>query len=465
MNSNNGKKTKKPCGEFKPQMWKEDACSECSFSREEHTKSMFETHFGADELKKEDPTSVFELIDIIGSGAYGSVFMGKEISSGKIYAIKFLELDKSKGNEIASIVNEINIMKESFECSFVVEYNGVYMKDEIIMLVMEYCDCSVEDILSFCPEIQFEEEQIAAVCAAIVKGLAFLHSDGISHRDIKSGNVLLKESGEVKLADFGVSHKLQHERDKMKTLAGSPYWCAPELITADSYNNKVDIWACGIVALEMAESRPPHWDLAPLEVIFHIPKQPPPRLKEPGKWSVHFVDFIDRCLRKNPDERATAKELLNHAFILNGSSSQILVPLMEKCLPIVIPRKREDLKAEEPEDELTNPAMTKGTMLTVDKSTFTADIVSPENDPDKSQTTIKKLALTGAKQGPSSKRPGVAAPATTTTNNNNAGNSKNQPQPQPLPMPSPQKQPSQSPVQQKQKESQKKGSDQCQYSS
>jgi len=245
------------------------------------------------------------------------------------------------------------------------------------MLVMEYCACSVEDILSFCDDYTFTEAQIAGVCAAVVKGLAYLHAYGISHRDIKSGNVLLKETGEVKLADFGVSHKLANERDKMKTLAGSPYWCAPELITADSYDNKVDIWACGIVALEMAEGRPPHWDMEPLQVIFHIPKQPPPRLKEPKKWSPDFVDFLDKCLKKDPEQRAPAVQLLCHPFILSGSSREILMPMVVDCIPVLLPKKQKEMEEEEAEQEEDGNTIKKGTMLTVDKNTLKAKDFEP----------------------------------------------------------------------------------------
>jgi len=159
----------------------------------------------------------------------------------------------------------------------------------------------------------------------------------------------------------------------MKTLAGSPYWCAPELITADSYDNKVDIWACGIVALEMAEGRPPHWDMEPLQVIFHIPKQPPPKLKEPKKWSADFTDFLDKCLKKDPNQRATAVQLLCHPFILSGSSREILVPMVNECLPILLPRKQKEMEAEEAEQqEEEGNNLKKGTMLTVDKSTSRA---------------------------------------------------------------------------------------------
>jgi len=260
------------------------------------------------------------------------------------------------------------------------------MKDDVIMIVMEYCACSVEDILFYCPEEEITETQIAAVCAAIVKSLAYLHSFNISHRDIKSANILLKESGEVKIADFGVAHKLKGDRDKLKTMAGSPYWFAPEVITADSYDNKVDIWATGIVAIEMAESRPPHYDMEPLQVLFVIPKQPPPRLKEPKKWSPDFVDFIDKCLQKDPAQRQTAKQLLNHPFVLKGSSTQILEPLVKKCLPVLVPRREEDLK-----EELDEDVIQKGTILAVDKTTYQAEVlgVSTRENKERSDTVIK----------------------------------------------------------------------------
>eukprot|EP01117_Protostelium_nocturnum_P010221 TRINITY_DN3664_c0_g1_i1.p1 TRINITY_DN3664_c0_g1~~TRINITY_DN3664_c0_g1_i1.p1 ORF type:complete len:439 (-),score=110.89 TRINITY_DN3664_c0_g1_i1:52-1368(-) len=371
---------KTACSSFNPQKWRANVCSECFFFKEHHAnvQTPLEQALASIPASDADPTEVFELIDIIGAGAYGSVFLGRTIGNEELYAIKFMEIGgqgEDKTNEVISIVNEINIMKQSTNCPFVVEYHGCYMKDEVIMMVMEYCACSVEDILSFCPDVQFEEKEIAAVCAAIIKGLSFLHTYGITHRDIKSGNVLLKETGEIRLADFGVSHKITEQQEKMKTLAGSPYWCAPELISADSYNNKVDLWACGIVALEMAESRPPHWDMQPLEVILHIPKSPAPRLKDTKKWSPDFQDFLSKCLQKNPDDRSAAKELLYHPFILQGSSTQILSPLVKKCLPILMPRKKEELKEAQDDDNENY----KGTMVSVNRDTYRADIVTPSD--------------------------------------------------------------------------------------
>jgi len=96
-------------------------------------------------------------------------------------------------------------------------------------------------------------------------------------------------------------------------------------------------------------------------------------LKEPKKWSADFTDFLDKCLKKDPNQRATAVQLLCHPFILAGSSREILVPMVNDCLPILLPRKQKEMEAEEAEQqEEEGNNLKKGTMLTVDKSTSRA---------------------------------------------------------------------------------------------
>lgn len=223
--------------------------------------------------------------------------------------------------------------------------------------------------------VGFREDVIAFVCDECLKGLQYLHERGRLHRDIKCGNILLTRDGRVKLADFGVATQLGERNMKAKTFVGTPHWMAPEVISESAnddvdadeedeigdetkkqtidgivvaegddllvpvggvdddvhksrgYDGKVDIWALGISAIEMAETQPPRHDMHPMRVIFKIAVDTSPELKNRGEWTLSFHDFIAQALKRDPRARASAKTLRKHDFFefhrKNGRSKAI----------------------------------------------------------------------------------------------------------------------------------------------
>jgi len=180
---------------------------------------------------------------------------------------------------------------------------------------------------------------VACVLLGVIQGIIYLHSQNIIHRDLKSGNILLSEDGSVKIADFGISTQLNASvTGNAKTMIGTTYWMAPEVMS-ERYDQKIDIWSLAITAIEMAELHPPNWNLKPFQLMLKLPKDPPPTLKEPNKFSKDFNDFLAKCLNKDSTKRPSAIQLLQHPFVASRLTKGI--PFIQEIMLGIVKSKRE----------------------------------------------------------------------------------------------------------------------------
>ncbi|AEE34897.1 putative protein kinase STE-STE20-Pl family [Arabidopsis thaliana] len=266
-------------------------------------------------------------------GSYGSVYKARDLKTSEIVAVKVISL--TEGEEgYEEIRGEIEMLQQCNHPN-VVRYLGSYQGEDYLWIVMEYCGGgSVADLMNVTEEA-LEEYQIAYICREALKGLAYLHSIYKVHRDIKGGNILLTEQGEVKLGDFGVAAQLTRTMSKRNTFIGTPHWMAPEVIQENRYDGKVDVWALGVSAIEMAEGLPPRSSVHPMRVLFMISIEPAPMLEDKEKWSLVFHDFVAKCLTKEPRLRPTAAEMLKHKFVERcKTGASAMSPKIEKSRQI-----------------------------------------------------------------------------------------------------------------------------------
>uniref|UniRef100_A0A7N9AVD6 Mitogen-activated protein kinase kinase kinase kinase n=1 Tax=Mastacembelus armatus TaxID=205130 RepID=A0A7N9AVD6_9TELE len=277
-----------------------------------------------------DPLEDYELIQRIGCGTYGDVFKARNIRTSELAAIKIVKLDP--GDDISSIQQEITMMRECKHKN-IVAYFGSYHRNTKLWICMEYCGGgSLQDIYHVTGPLK--EKQIAYVCRETLQGLYHLHETGKMHRDIKGANILLTERGDVKLADFGVAAEISASVAKRKSFIGTPYWMAPEVAAVEKkggYNHLCDIWAVGITAIELAELQPPMFDLHPMRALMLMSKSSfqPPKLKDKSKWSAGFQSFVKMALIKNPRKRPSAETLLQHPFVTQLLTRNLVIELLD----------------------------------------------------------------------------------------------------------------------------------------
>ncbi|CAM9099008.1 unnamed protein product, partial [Ectocarpus fasciculatus] len=257
--------------------------------------------------------------DKIGSGAFGEVFQGLNSRNGQLFAVKRLKIVPGQAAELENLANEIDLMRTLVHPN-IVQYIGTKVDsvNEFVYIFQEWVPGgSVASLLEkFGP---FQIGVIQTYTRQILLGLQYLHENGIVHRDIKGGNILVENSGSVKLADFGASAKMaMGETQETATIKGTPYFMAPEVLSQSRYGRKGDVWAVGCTVIQMLTGQPP-WkvnniqNIVQLHMLLSTMKEGPPKMDR--EVPELMMDFLTVIFKKDPKERPSAAVLLTHPFL------------------------------------------------------------------------------------------------------------------------------------------------------
>ncbi|KII74289.1 Serine/threonine-protein kinase TAO3 [Thelohanellus kitauei] len=279
-------------------------------------------------ISQEDPQLLYCGMFRVGVGSFGSVYSAFKSETLEVVAIKQIEVGSQQSKlAIPDIKRELEILR-SIDHPNCIQLKDIHVDQSIVWIVMEFCIGSARNVIDMMGGLN--EPQISSILFCTLQGLKYIHERGIIHRDIKANNILFSQTGVIKLADFGSASMTPLAR----TFIGTPYWIAPEVILAmdrRQYTVKADIWSLGITSYELGESHPPLYHMNPFSALYHTGQNDPPQLLG-NQWSENYKSFTNLMLKKDPENRPSADEMLRCQFMLGLNISEILSELISICV-------------------------------------------------------------------------------------------------------------------------------------
>ncbi|EHK15792.1 serine/threonine protein kinase, STE family, STE20-related [Trichoderma virens Gv29-8] len=273
----------------------------------------------------------YELQELVGKGSFGRVYKATAIKTGQLVAVKIIDIEESDTlnpkladtySDLLKEINALQLLSDSGakNINHVIEALPV---GQSMWMVTEYCaGGSVATLMRPTAPGGLLEKWIIPIVREVAEAIHWVHGQGIIHRDLKCANVLVTETGDVQLCDFGVAGVIETKVDKRTTFIGTPHWMAPELFDKDaSYGTEVDIWAFGAMVFEIASGLPPNVtagiDFTRLGT--HL-KHHTPRL-EGDQYSAGLRDLVAYCLQHDAEKRPTIEDVQFHRYIRNTEES------------------------------------------------------------------------------------------------------------------------------------------------
>ncbi|XP_041368446.1 dual specificity mitogen-activated protein kinase kinase 5-like isoform X2 [Gigantopelta aegis] len=264
-------------------------------------------------------TDDLQVLEFIGSGNGGRVSRAIHKPSGRLLAVKVIQLDISPEVQ-KQIISELEVLYKCQSRSIIAFYGAFFLENRI-SICTEFMDGGSLDKYMPIPELV-----LGRMAVYIIDGLLYMWNLSFLHRDIKPSNVLVSSKGDVKLCDFGVSTQLV--KSIAITFIGTNVYMAPERIQGEKYYIPAEVWSFGVTLFELATGKLPFQSISsqmmPFDLMKCIVHEKPMNLPQ-DIFSPQFVNLVGQSLVKDPSQRLTAAELMNHPFIQRHTDGNITV--------------------------------------------------------------------------------------------------------------------------------------------
>jgi len=310
----------------------------------------------------------FEPDEQIGQGSLGAVYRAVRKEDRLAVAMKVIDLDadleSAEGGDevdayVAETLEEIRVLKHVSDSPNITSFYAAYYAEQQLYICLELADGGALGDFTEGLGRGFTEAELAGTARGVLAALTFCHRRGVVHRDVKGENILTDTEGVIKLTDFGVAYAAATppaagspvDCSADSIVVGSPYWMAPELITAKStgkpYTSRIDVWSFGVVLIELADMAPPYAEFdRPWKVMNMVRSKAPPTLANPAKYSDSLNALIAACLVKDPASRPDPWDLQDHAFLQEhaddkGAAVQAISREFHKACLQYLPERRQ----------------------------------------------------------------------------------------------------------------------------